>query len=164
MNIAWLIGIACLPSAVFAQCRLCANQAGEPQAQAARPLNIEIESALDLGRAANTRSGGSIALDGRTGGRTVAGLVDLGGFAIVGRVRISGEPFRRLRVTLPSTARLTATDGSVADAEDLRTDLPPEPQLDGAGILSFGFGGRLVVRGDAAGDFRGRIAITAEYQ
>jgi hypothetical protein len=158
-----MVTLGALPGWSIAQCRLCAA----PEAQsrtATRPLNIDIETSLDLGRAADTGRGGSIALDERTGARQVAGLADLGGFAIKGRVRLTGEPFRHVRVSLPAGIRLVSPDGSTADAVDLRTDLPPDPILDANGMLSFAFGGRLVVQGHAAGDFRGRIPIVAEYQ
>jgi hypothetical protein len=158
-----LLSLALLPGEVAAQCHLCA-QKDAPAAAVSRPLNIEIETALDLGRAADTGSGGSIAVDERTGARQVAGLTDLGGFAIKGRVRLTGEPFRHVRVTLPASVRLVSPDGSTADAVDLRTDLPPDPMLDANGTLDFDFGGRLVVQGHAAGDFRGRIPIVADYQ
>jgi hypothetical protein len=158
-----MLVLAALPGSGDAQCRLCAA----PDAQvktATRPLNIDIETSLDLGRAADTGRGGSIALDERTGARQVAGLADLGGFAIKGRVRLTGEPFRHVRVSLPAGIRLISPDGSTADAVDLRTDLPPDPMLDANGTLSFAFGGRLVVQGYASGDFRGRIPIVADYQ
>ncbi len=146
-----------------AQCRLCATP-NTSVVSASRPLDIEIEAALDLGRAADTGRGGSIMLDGRSGVRQVAGLADLGGFALQGRVRLTGEPFRHVRVSLPDSVRLQSPDGSTAEAVDLRTDLPPDPMLDATGTLSFAFGGRLVVQGRAAGDFRGRIPIVADYE
>jgi hypothetical protein len=158
-----MIALAAIPGGVSAQCRLCAA----PESTVAPPtraLNIDIETSLDLGRAADTGRGGSIALDERTGARQVAGLADLGGFAIKGRVRLTGEPFRHVRVSLPAGIRLISPDGSMADAVDLRTDLPPDPMLDANGTLSFAFGGRLVVQGYASGDFRGRIPIVADYQ
>ena len=43
------------------------------------------------------------------------------------------------------------------------TDLPAAPRLDSAGSLSFRFGGRLVVNGDADGQYRGDLPITVEY-
>lgn len=149
---------------VSAQCRLCAADAGSMKREDARPLTIDIETALDFSRAAGNGSGGSIAIDERTGARQVAGLTDLGGFAIKGSVRLTGEPFRHVRVSLPSSARLLSPDGSSAEAVDLRTDLPPDPMLDASGELRFTFGGRLVVSGNAAGEFRGRIPIVADYQ
>jgi len=147
-----------------AQCRLCGPQAGATRVQDARPLTIEIETALDFSRAAGAGAGGSISIDERTGTRRVAGLTDLGGLAIKGSVRLTGEPFRHVRVSLPSTIRLVSPEGSSAEAVDLRTDLSPDPMLDASGELRFTFGGRLVVSGSAAGDFRGRIPIVADYQ
>lgn len=155
-----LLGVAPLS----AQCRLCAPNTGATRVADARPLTIEIETALDFSRAADTGAGGSIAIDERTGARQVAGLKDLGGIAIKGSVRLTGEPFRHVRVSLPTSARLVSPDGSSAEAVDLRTDLPPDPMLDGAGELRFTFGGRLVVSSSAAGEFRGRIPIVADYQ
>ena len=153
-----------LPAAGAAQCRLCAPDTSPSTREPARPLNIEVETALDFSRAAGSRSGGSIAIDERTGQRRVNGLADLGGFAIKGSVRLTGEPYRHVRISLPSSARLLAPDGNSAEAVDLRTDLPADPMLDGSGTLSFSFGGRLIVTGNVAGDFRGRIAIVADYQ
>jgi Domain of unknown function (DUF4402) len=147
-----------------AQCRLCAPGSGTTKVDDARPLTIEVEAALDFSRAAGNGTGGSIAIDERTGARRVAGLSDLGGFAIKGSVRLTGEPFRHVRVSLPASVRLMAPDGSSAEAVDLRTDLPPDPALDASGELHFSFGGRLVVTGNAAGEFRGRIPIVADYQ
>jgi hypothetical protein len=37
------------------------------------------------------------------------------------------------------------------------------PRLDSAGNLSFRFGGRLLVTGNADGQFRGDLPITVEY-
>jgi hypothetical protein len=151
-----------------AQCRLCMPesglQPGSTKATDARPLAIEVETALDFSRAAGTGNIGSIAIDERTGARQVAGLTDLGGFALKGSVRLTGEPFRHVRVSLPPSVRLVSPNGSSAEAVDLRTDLPPNPMLDASGTLRFTFGGRLVLSGSAAGEFRGRIPIVADYQ
>lgn len=154
------------PTAGAAQCRLCAPDAEGTAAATTpvRPLSIEVEDALDLGRAATRGGGGSIAIDERTGTRRVEGLVDLGGFAIKGAVRLTGEPNARVRVSLPASVRLIAPDGSNADAVDLRTDLPPAARLGADGTLRFAYGGRLVVPGGTVGDFRGRVAITADYE
>jgi hypothetical protein len=128
-------------------------------------LVIDVETALDLGRAALGRGGGSIALDERSGARAVTGgLVDLGGLGFKGVVRITGEPGRHVRVSLPTTIRLTSPEGGSADIVDLRSDLSPDPELDANGQLSFAFGGRLNVDSGASGEFRGRIAIVADYR
>lgn len=149
---------------VLADCRLCTSPDSKAAADRGRPLTIDVEAALDFSRAAGTRTGGSIVVDEKTGQRQVAGLADLGGFAIKGSVRLTGEPFRQVRVNIPASVRLYAPDGSSAEAVDVRTDLPPAPSLDGNGVLVFAFGGRLVVAGSASGDFRGRIPIVADYQ
>lgn len=44
----------------------------------------------------------------------VAGLTDLGGFAIRGSVRLTGEPFRHMRVSLAPSARLLSPANSAA--------------------------------------------------
>ena len=147
-----------------AQCRLCGPRDVPDTERSSLPLSIDIETALDVGRAAGTGSGGSITIDERSGARRLQGLSDLGGFAMKGSVRISGEPFRRVRIFLPPNVRLMAPDGSSAQAVNLRTDLPPDPALDATGTLVFSFGGQLVVGENAAGEFRGRIPITVDYQ
>ncbi len=158
--------LALMPLHAHAQCRLCTpapDNGAVPVAD--RPLTISIETALDFSRVAQSRGGGgSIALDARSGSRAVSGgLVDLGGMALKGTVRVTGEPDRHVRVSMPPTIRLTASDGGAADVIDLRTDLPPDPMLDAFGMLSFAFGGRLVVSGTVSGDFRGRIPIVVDY-
>ena len=159
--------IAATATPVSAQCRLCAPGAGADAKAPAVPLRIDIDAALDLGRAAQTRigGGGSITIDPQTGARRVSGtLADLGGFSLKGTVRLSGDPFAPVAVTLPVRIPLQAPDGSTADVVDIRTDLPPGAVLDAQGSLTFGFGGRLIVTAGQAGDFRGRIAIVADYR
>jgi hypothetical protein len=150
-----------------AQCRLCAPGSDTQSAAAALPLNISVDATLDLGRAAQTvRNGaGTINLDARSGARTVAGtLADLGGMAMKGTVRLSGAPFAPVTVSLPSRIQLIAPDGSTADITEIRTDIGANAVLDAQGRLSVNFGGRLIVTGGAAGDFRGRIPVTADYR
>ena len=160
-----MLALRAIPSASGAQCRLCAPGTGEAARPPVRPLAIEMQAGLDLGRAtARGGTGGSISIDERTSVRRVEGLVDLGGFAVTGSARLTGEPHARVRVSLPRDVPLVAPDGSVATATDLRADLPLDARLGADGTLSFAFGGRLVVPGGASGDFRGRIAITADYE
>ena len=47
--------------------------------------------------------------------------------------------------------------------DHLETDLPSVPKLDSAGNLSFRFGGRLEIQGDAEGEYRGDVPITVDY-
>jgi Domain of unknown function (DUF4402) len=154
-------------SPAFGQCQLCAPDSAATPAARAIPLSIAVEAALDLGRAAQTRvgGGGTISIDPQTGARRVTGtLADLGGFSLKGTVRLTGEPFAPVIVTLPSRISLTSVDGSTADVVDIRTDLPSGAVLNAQGSLSFGFGGRLIITAGQAGDFRGRIAVSAEYR
>ena len=159
-----LLALMALPTVGHGQCRLCADPQAGVATPPTRPLEIAIETALDFSRAAGTRGGGSIVVDPQSGMRAVSGLGDVGGIAIRGIVRLTGEPYRHVRVSLPASVRLLASDGGAAEAVDLRTDLPTDPALDAQGNLSFSFGGRMIVAGDAAGEFRGRIPVTADYQ
>jgi hypothetical protein len=163
---ALLLFALAMPTQVYAQCRLCAPTGSVVAPAPSRALTIDIETSLDFSRAAQKGGvSGNIAVDERSGTRLVSGgLIDLGGMSLKGSVRLTGEPLRHVRVSLPSSIRLTAPDGDVADVVDLRTDLSPDPALDGTGSLNFSFGGRLVVNGHATGDLRGRIPIVADYQ
>jgi hypothetical protein len=130
-----------------------------------RPIHIDIETTLDFATAAHTDSGsGSVTLDARTGQRSFVGLLGVGGPALRGTVTITGEPFRRIAVELPARISLNSTLGAKAEITDIRTNLSPDPRIGADGRLVFMFGGRLAVRDEAAGDFRGRIQIRAEYQ
>ncbi len=91
-------------------------------------------------------------------------MIDLGGMAVQGRGRITGEPGRQVRIDLPGSghhdhARWRCRPQLV----DFRSDLPDFPRLDGAGTLEFTFGARLEVRGRRGGNYRGRIPITVDY-
>jgi hypothetical protein len=47
--------------------------------------------------------------------------------------------------------------------EDIVSDLPGSARLNASGTLTFRFGGRLRVSGDAEGEYRGDVPITVEY-
>ena len=74
-----------------------------------------------------------------------------------------GTAGRALRVDLPHRIELYSTAGRRITLDEVVTDLPSTPHLDAAGNLSFRFGGRLVVGGDADGQYRGDLPITVEY-
>ena len=82
---------------------------------------------------------------------------------MVGEAHVRGEPGRTIRIDLPRRIELSSVSGSQIVIDEIETDLPPMPRLDSAGTLTFRFGGRLQVRGEAEGDFRGDLPITAEY-
>lgn len=144
-------------------CRLCAPRASAAPAPE-RPLDIEIEAGIDFSRVAAGPGGGTVEV-AASGARRVSGaLVDLGGLALTGQVRLTGEPNRAVRISLPSRVTLTGPDGANAEVTALATDLPPAPRLGPDGRLRFAFGGRLSVDAGAAGQLRGRIPITADYE
>ena len=158
-----VLPLLALASPLAAQCRLCTSESTPATTGEMRPLNIEIETALDFSRLGGTRGGGSVAIDERSGSRLVNGLVDLGGFTLKGSARVTGEPLRRVRVSMPASIGLTTPDGGSAEVVDLRTDLPPDPHLDAQGMLGFSFAGRLLVGGNVSGELRGRIPVTVDY-
>lgn len=131
-----------------------------------RPLNIEIRSSLDFSRASATGpEGGQIAIDPSNGTRLLSGaVVDLGGSPFAGSAVVTGEPGRAIRIEMPPSIRLTSASGGSMQIVNLRTNLSPAPRLDMAGRLEFAFGGDLLLKGNVAGQFRGRIPITAEYE
>lgn len=155
-----------------AQCRLCATSpdssglARSTDAKPEIPLQIEITTDLDFSRLALLgNSGGVVRIDPMSGDRQIRGsIANLGGMALHGEGRLTGEPGRSVRIFLPDRIQLSAPNGSTAELERLETNLPELARLDQTGRLTFAFGGQLRVRGDASGQFRGRIAITANYE
>lgn len=160
------MAIALLPAAPVAAgddaCRVCAAL---PAEGAERPLRIEIESGLQFSRVAlRGKADGAALIDPRTGAKQVdANMIDLGGLSYQGRVRVTGEPLRPVRIELPTRVLLRSPDGGEAELSGFVTDLPPIAMLDENGTLTFGFGARLTSQGARGGDFRGRVAIRVDY-
>jgi hypothetical protein len=154
----------------LAQCQLCdpANQVTAAVAPAGQGngLNLKIEADLDFGVAALGPDGaGMIAIDPRTDVRVVTGgLTDLGGLAFSGVVRLIGQPFHRVRIDLPGPEILHASGGAKAEISGFAIDVPESTMLDANGTLLFHIAGRFTVRGGEAGDFRGRVNISANYE
>lgn len=152
-----------------AQCQLCPAAADNSAAKAKEPTTpivISIDTELDFSRMiiASAQSG-TARIDARSGNRSVAGgLSELGGVPLRGTVRVTGEPRRRVRVSLPGEVQLTAPGGGVARLVDLRTDLSAAPHIKPDGQLEFGFGGTLQVGAGQPGDYRGRIPIAVDYE
>ena len=163
---------AFMPDEAQAQCRLCADSATPGSLSDAAvdkreiPLQIEITADLDFSRMALLGgNGGVVSIDPMSGAKQTSGsIANLGGMSLNGEGRLTGEPGRNVRVSLPDRVQLSAPNGSTAELEKLETNLPALARLDQAGRLVFSFGGQLRVRGDANGQFRGRIAITADYE
>ncbi len=150
-----------------AQCLLCApGSVAAGRERADRPLEVEIGGALDFASVAVAApAGGSVSIDPVGRSRVVRGaLSDLGGLVMTGSATVRGEAGRAIRVALPDDITLRGTGGTSARVSRLVTDLPRAPRLGPDGTLTFAFGGSLDVSGDADGDYRGRIAITVDYE
>jgi hypothetical protein len=153
-----------------APCLLC----GQPEASGRtgpatggedQPLRIEIAAQLDFSRIAAGTGGGSVEIDPGSGTRRLSGNVrDLGGMALSGEAIITGAPGRGVRIFLPAVIDLESDGGRTARVIDVASDAGPAPRIGPDGTLRVRFAGRLAVSGDADGNYRGRIPISAEYE
>jgi hypothetical protein len=84
--------------------------------------------------------------------------------AMVGTAVVHGMAGRAVRAELPRRIELYSLSGGTITFEDVTSDLPSLPRLDSAGNLTFRFGGRVRISGDADGEYRGDLPITVEYQ
>lgn len=154
------------PDSVRAQCRLCSKPTTAlQQPGGGPPIQLSVEATLDFDRLVQLGDGEGSATLLPNGDRGVSGTIaTLSGRAMVGAVSVHGEPSRLVRVDLPSRIELYSLSGSsTIEIEDIVTDLGSMPRLDSAGNLSFRFGGRLKITGDADGGYRGDVPITVEY-
>jgi hypothetical protein len=159
-------GIAvAIPARAPAQCRLCDEPSTQmPVGSADGDVQLSIETALDFDRLIFSGSGMGAATVRPDGSNAAEGIVTaVGPRATVGTVLVHGEPGRALRVEVPHRIELYSLNGGRITLDQVTTDLSPMPRLDSAGNLSFRFGGRLLVTGDADGQFRGDLPITVEY-
>ncbi len=149
------------------ECRLCTDQSVLEASRSrteATPV-VDIISGLAFNRAAqNGKGNGKISVNTDGGSAVNGGLIDLGGYAVAGTAVIRGVPGRYIRIELPDKVEMKSANGGKIEIANLRTNLGLSPQLDTAGQLTFSFGGDLHVVGDMSGKFRGRIAITAQYE
>lgn len=151
-----------------AQCRLCeqptTNQAAGPD-QPDDNIQLQIETNLNFDRLLLTGAGVGAATIRANGSSGVEGIVAATGpRAMVGTVLVHGDANRPVRIELPRRIELRSLSGGQLTLDDVASDAPPAPRLDAAGNLSFRFGGRLLVSGDAEGQYRGDLPITVEYQ
>jgi hypothetical protein len=148
------------------QCRLC----DKPTPERTMPspddeVRLEIETSLNFDRLILLGSGEGSALIRPDGSSSAQGaIVNMGARAMVGSAQIHGKPGRTVRVELPRRIELYSLSGGRISVEEVASDLPALPRLDAAGNLSFRFGGRVRISGDADGDYRGDLPITVEYQ
>lgn len=153
------------PEAAQAQCRLCdapTTQAPSDTDRAA--VDLEIEARLNFDALVLLGQGEGTATLRPDGSRIVTGMVgDISGRAMVGSATVRGEPGRSIRIDLPRSIAMHSLSGGEVAIDEIVSTLPSIPRLDSAGTLTFRFGGRLKVTGDAEGDYRGDIPITVEY-
>ncbi len=154
------------PLAAEPPCLLCDTPTAKAEpAEPRLPIRIEVESSLDFSRIARTGASGTAAIDPKTGQRRVTGgLADLGGLALRGIVRVTGEPFASVRISLPHSVTLRSAHGGQAEVVDLETDAPVQPRFDSGGHLTFSFGGRLIVNAPISGMIRGTVPISVDYE
>ena len=152
-------------SSAPAQCRLCATPSTKQDEPSAKDqVALEVETSLNFGQLVVDGSGmgtATIRPDGST--QNLGAVADISPRAMVGTVVVHGEPGRTIRIDLPAHIALHSLSGGEIDFDDVVSDLPSMPRLDSAGALTFRFGGRLRVTGDAEGQYRGDLPITAEY-
>lgn len=166
LSAAALTAIASSARPASAQCRLCAAPISESKPADARDaIRLEIESSVKFDRLVLFGEGDGSALLKPDGSHSAEGAVsDIGPRAMVGSAVIRGEPGRTVRIDLPARIELQSSSGGTISFDQVTSDLPALPRLDGAGRLSFRFGGRIRISGDAEGDYRGDLPITVEYQ
>ena len=158
--------LAAAPQRTAAQCRLCGTPTTEAEADTAgaSTVRLEVEASLDFDRLILTGPDGGTASLAPDGSRSVSGSVtELTSRAMVGSAVIRGEPGRMVRVSLPVRIDMHGLNGNLISIDGIESDLPASARLDSSGSLSFRFGGRLQIVGDADGDYRGDVPITVEY-
>jgi hypothetical protein len=144
-------------------CSTPVTQSRDPEPAA--KVQVEVETSLSFDRLIVLGSGEGTAVLRPDGSRSALGSVaDIGPRAMVGTAVLHGEPGRFVRVDLPSRIQLFSLAGGAIAFDDVTSDLPSMPRLDSSGTLTFRFGGRIRITGDADGDYRGDLPISAEYQ
>jgi len=153
-------------SPTHAQCRLCGTPVITRTDETGHDrVTVEVETSLNFDRL--VVFGGSVgsAEIRPDGSRSAQGSIEgVGPRAMVGTATLRGEPGRMVRVDLPSRIQLYSLSGGQIAFDEVTSDLPPMPRLDSTGTLTFRFGGRVHITGDADGDYRGELPIIAEYQ
>jgi hypothetical protein len=154
-----------IASPAAAQCRLCSAPSTVREAEDGKgQVRLDVETSLNFDRLILTGAGSGTAVLRPDGSSSSTGtVVDMSPRAMVGTVTVHGEPGRTIRIDLPSRIVLHSLSGGEVTFDNVVSDLPSLPRLDSAGNLTFRFGGRLRITGDAEGDYRGDLPITAEY-
>ena len=149
-----------------AQCRLCATPTTAlSTSPGGDTIQLEIETNLNFDRLVLDGSGQGAASIRPDGSNAAEGaLTRVGPRAMVGTAVVRGLPGRVIKVELPHRVELYSLSGGRITLDNVVSDLPSLPKLDAAGRMTFRFGGRVRISGDADGDYRGDMPITVEYQ
>jgi len=162
--LALVAGPVAAPGRVAAQCRLCTKPTVEADAETGMPIELQVEASLNFDRLVLTGPDGGTASLAADGSRSVSGAItELSSRAMVGSAVIRGEPGRMVRISLPARIDMYGLNGNRISIDEIESDIPASARLDSSGSLSFRFGGRLQILGDADGDYRGDVPITVEY-
>ena len=150
---------------IGAQCRLCDSPTTVREAEGGKgDVRLDVQTSLNFDRLILLGDGEGTAVLRPDGSTSSTGMIaDISPRAMVGTVTVHGEPGRTIRIDLPNRIVLHSLSGGEVTFDEVVSDLPSVPKLDSAGNLTFRFGGRLRIVGDADGDYRGDLAITAEY-
>jgi len=148
------------------QCRLCATPTTAlSTSPGGDTIQLEIETDLNFDRLVLDGAGQGVASIRPDGSNAAEGaLAGVSPRAMVGTAVVRGLPGRVVKVELPRRVELYSMGGGRITLDDVVSDLPSLPKLDPAGTLTFRFGGRVRISGDADGDYRGDMPITVEYQ
>lgn len=161
-----LAALAATPWPATAQCRLCSTpttERADPDSQDS--VQLQIDSSIDFDRLVLFGSGDGTAVIRPDGSSAAQGTVsNIGPRAMVGTARVHGQPGRAVRIELPQQIDLYSLGGGRIRFDEVASDLPAIPHLDSAGNLTFRFGGRVRITGEADGAYRGDLPITVEYQ
>lgn len=160
-----LIVAAAFPSGAAAQCRLCEQPTtARPDVGTTGDLQLQVETNLNFDRLILAGSGNGAATIRPDGSSGAEGAVSqVGPRAMVGTVLVHGDPGRALRVEIPRRIDLYSLSGGRLTLEDVASDAGGAPRLDAAGNFSFRFGGRLLLSGEADGQYRGDLPISVDY-
>ncbi len=147
------------------QCRLCTTKTTAlTQSLGQDGIQLEIQTSLDFDRLVLAGEGSGAAVIRPNGSNATEGaLSGVSARAMVGTAVVHGIAGKAVRVELPRRIDLYSVSGGRISVDGVVSDLPSLPRLDSAGNLTFRFGGRLTVTGDAEGDYRGSMPITVEY-
>jgi hypothetical protein len=166
LMLAALAAAAAMPWPADAQCRLCGKPTTTQEETAqSDDIQLEVETSLNFDRLILFGEGQGAAVIRPDGSSAAEGAVaEVSPRAMVGTVTVHGQPSKAVRVDLPRRIELYSLSGSRITFDDVTSDLPSLPRLDAGGNLTFRFGGRVRISGDADGDYRGDLPITVEYQ